>query len=45
MANTSEEVVAVDSTGDGVADSVNSADNGGAGESSTPKDSSEKKND
>lgn len=42
IADSSEEVVAADDTEDGVADS---ADNGGAGESATPKDSSEKKND
>jgi ubiquilin len=44
-ANSSDDVVAADGTGDGVADTVNSADNGGAEESSSPKDSSEKKND
>jgi ubiquilin len=45
MANSSDDVVAADDTGDGVADTVNSADSGGAEESSSPKDSSEKKND
>ena len=45
LANSSDDVVAADGTGDGVADTVNSADNGGAEESSSPKDSSEKKND
>ena len=45
IADSSEEVVAADDTGDGVTDSVNSADNGGAGESATPKDSREKKDD
>lgn len=41
IADSLEEGVA----GDGVVNSVNSADNGGAAESATPKDSSEKKND
>ena len=45
ISDSSEEVVAADDTGDGVTDSVNSADNGGAGESATPKDSREKKDD